>query len=169
MPKKSAKPARRSRSKSEVSPEFKLAAFVVFVLGALFLFDFVVSPQESVEKFSGITGEVVSEVQNTVEQAKQEPLVDEVIPVKILSPASGSVVDGDFTVSVQVPKQAKLCYYLIKDDGMVKWDRRTRSCGVDIEVTHCKTSGADKCYFYYDAQDALGNSLGYDEAYFAVR
>lgn len=163
-------------TKRNISPELKIAGFVILVLGILFAYDFILSPEETTQKVSRLPGNVVADVQNVVQDVqkivKDEPVpVKKITEVKILSPAKGSTQSGEFVVKVQVPSEAGLCYYQIKDSGSTTWDRRTRNCGQDVVVkeSFCKTKGTNTCYVYYSASNAGDDILyGSDEAYFSI-
>jgi len=163
-------------SERKMSPELKIAGFVVLILGVLLAYDYISNPEETTQKVSSAAGNIVADVQDVVQDVqkvvKDEPApVKKITEVKILSPAKGSTQTGEFVVKIQVPSEGALCYYQIKDSGSTTFDRRTRNCGQDLVIkeAYCKTKGANTCYVYYSASNS-GDSVVYgsDEAYFSI-
>ena len=174
MPKRESKrPLQFNNAWRKISPEIRVAGFVIIILGVLLAYDFILSPEETADKVSRTTGNIVAEVKEKVAEKREpepEP-VKQVTEVRILSPPKGSTQSGDFTVKVQVPSGSALCYYQIKDSGSTTWDRRTRSCGQDVVVKEvfCKSGGVNTCYVYYAASSSDGSAfLGSDEAYYSI-
>ena len=104
----------------KMSPELKIAGFIILILGVLFAYDFVLNPDGTSDKVSSATGNIVADVKGAVDGVKKV-VADEPAPelkkfgeVKILSPPKGSVQSGEFAVKVQVPSGSALCYYQIK-------------------------------------------------------
>lgn len=167
----------KSRNKSKPSPELKIFIGVVVILGVLLAYDFTVSPDDTTAKVSAVTGSVVADVKEVIQESEPTlEIVQEaaappklIYGVEIVSPEPGSVQTGEFAVKVLVSPDANLCYYQIRDDGSVTWDRRTRNCGQDVIVkeSFCKTKGKDKCYVLYTA-DANDVYLGQAEAYYTI-
>ncbi len=164
---------KKPSAKKQASPEVKIGILVAVALIALFGFDYVTSPDQTSEKVSAVTGRVVSGVQEAVNEPKPEAspaqALPEVTEVRIISPEKGSVQSGEFAVKVEVPRDASICYYQVRDAGSVTWDRRTRLCGEDVVVKEgfCRTKGKDTCYVLYTA-DSSDKPLGKDEAYYSI-
>ena len=163
-------------TKRNISPELKVAGVIVFVLGILLAYDYISNPEDTTQKVSSVAGNVVADVNDVVQDVqkvvKDEPVpVKKITEVKILSPAKGSTQSGEFVVKVQVPGEAALCYYQIKDSGSTTWDRRTKACGQDVVVKEgfCKTKGTNTCYVYYSASNRDDSIVyGSDEAYYSI-
>lgn len=132
MPRQSGK--KTSRKKQTRHKELMTGvAFGIFLL-ALFVLDLLTDTTP--------TGAVIAEV----EQAEPQ------ITSAIVSPPSGSLQNGDFTVTVQTPANARQCYYSIHDNGALTYDRRVRDCGgaTVIRSEWCQTSGEKTCLFTYE-------------------
>jgi len=63
------------------------------------------------------------------------------------------------------------CYYQLKDNGKLAWDRRMNPCKAELPVSadHCKTQGKDTCYVYVEAADADGNVIGSETVYYSIK
>src|SRR3989338_8083719 len=89
----------------KMSPELKIAGFIILILGILFAYDFILNPDGTSDKVSSATKNVVAD--------EPAPELKKFGEVKILSPPKGSVQSGEFAVKVQVPSGSALCYYQI--------------------------------------------------------
>jgi len=178
-----AKKRTSKKSTSKLSPELRLAGGIIIVLLILFAHDYILNPQATVKTLAQ-TAQAVADVPVNVvyiaddvqriaaSEPAPTPIPDNT--VRILSPAPGSTHSGGFTLKVQVPAAAKMCYYQIKDatTGVTTWDRRTRQCGQDIVIRPewCPTSGTNTCFVLYSADSDLGGTnLGTAEAYFSIK
>jgi len=163
--KRSVKLTVKQSAKQSYSPELKVVGIIVLFLGVLFAYDFVLNPGGAINTVSEVTGNVVADVQEVVEviqKPEPEPQPPKITTVKIISPIEGSVQTPPFTVKAELPLGAAMCYYLIKDNGQVKWDRRTVSCNGIVK------KGKDTCYVLYSAAARDGSALGTDEVYFSI-
>lgn len=176
-----------------VPSEVRIVGVLVLLLAALYVFQLISQPSFLKSQVKGVTGLVVADTNNEASsstapaqpaqtvavtpKAVEQPLQPKSVsatattPITIVSPAKGSAVSPGFDVNVEVSEQVLTCYYLIKDNGAVTWDRRTKPCKTTFTVTadFCKTVGKDTCYVYAEAADGNGNIIGQDTAYYSIK
>ncbi len=181
-----------------VPSEVRIVGVLVLLLAALYVFQLISQPSFLKSQVKGVTGLVVADSEKetgstsqqaqvaataaataigTVQKAPQQqpqpkPASNSATtPIAIVSPAKGSAVSPGFDVNVEVSEQVLTCYYLVKDNGAVTWDRRIKPCKTTFTVTadFCKTVGKDTCYVYAEAADGNGNIIGSDIAYYSIK
>jgi hypothetical protein len=92
-------------------------------------------------------------------------------PIRIISPANGSIQSPGFSVKIAIGSSTVVCYYRTDDNNKLTWDRRMKPCTLDLTISKdfCKAKGANTCKVYVEATDANGNVLGSDTAYFSLQ
>lgn len=175
---------------SNMPKEAKIVGALLLMLAALYVFQVISQPSFMKSQVSAITGLVVSDSEEQTEptttttaaapkQQQQTATATATATVttpvatalKIIEPAKGSTVSPGFIVKFELPKDALTCYYQIRDDGTVKWDRRMKPCRTEISVEkeYCSTVGKNTCFVRVEAYDGSGNGLGSDEAYYSIK
>jgi hypothetical protein len=91
--------------------------------------------------------------------------------IKIIEPAKGSTVSPGFIVKVEFNQDAFVCYYQVRDNGAVTWDRRMRPCKTEftVEPGYCKTAGKNTCFVHVDASNQDSSVVSNDETYYSIQ
>lgn len=178
--------------------EFKLVGALVLMLAALYVFQLISTPSFLKSQVNSVTGLVVSDTtqQQTApppQQTTTTPTSSQVAKketnqaaqtstapaqatpsgpaIKIVEPAKGSTQSPGFTVKVEFNQDAFICYYQVRDNGAVTWDRRMKPCKTEftVEPGYCKTAGKNTCFVHVDASNQDGSQVSNGEAYYSIQ
>ncbi|MFH1181904.1 MAG: hypothetical protein V1702_03015 [Candidatus Woesearchaeota archaeon] len=151
-----------------LSGEVKVIGGVIAVLVLAYAFQVIFTPSSAAP-----TGLAVAETpyvppSDSAPKNFETPKAD---PIRIISPAEGSIQSPGFTVTIAIGSNTAICYYRTDDNDQLTWDRRMRPCTLELAIgpEFCKTKGANTCKVYAEAADANGNILGSDTAYFSLQ
>ncbi len=182
-----------------VPSEVRIVGVLVLLLAALYVFQLISQPSFLKSQVKGVTGLVVADSEKetgstsqqaqvaataaatatgTVQKAPQQPQqqpkpASATTPITLVSPAKGSAQSTPFEVGLEISEDVLSCYYLVKDNGAITWDRRTKPCKTTFTVAadYCKaaTAAEKTCYVYVEAADSNGNIIGSDTAYYSIK
>lgn len=192
------KPTKPAFFAKNLPKEVKIVGALLLMLAALYAFHLASQPSFLKPQTNAATEPVVSEsgqqqpaattaadketkqqasAQTETAQAQQQApqpklaATSSTTPLKIISPQKGSTQSPGFSVNIEVSSEVLTCYYSLKDDGKLTWDRRMKPCRAELPVSadHCKTAGANTCQVSVEAWSAAGNLLGTDSASYGIQ